>query len=153
MNYEQFKVHDWLCKNTLRSSNPWMLPALRFVDDANWHLTLILHLLGHMVLIVPQVCKWVKFHIFRLSYMAFDFMNMWRFLHYINKPCLIPIGLHFSNEGNVTFWALLRTIWPLPTFDLGIHDFRIARWAPYIFKNTRLPAHCVPKARQMDAKT
>ena len=50
-----------------------------------------------MVLIGPQVCKWVKCNIFRLSYeltshdlwlsfVTFDLMNIWRFLHYINKP-------------------------------------------------------------------
>ena len=87
--------------------------------------------LGHMVLIGPQVCKWVEFYIFRLSYtltshdlwpssVTFDLMNMWRFLHYINKPSLVPIGLPtFSNEMNFTFWAHLTT-WPLMTFDLGI---------------------------------
>ena len=59
---------------------------------------------GHMVLIGPQVCKWVKSYIFRLSYkltlhdlwpsfVTFDLRNIWRFLHYINKPSLVPIGL------------------------------------------------------------
>ena len=60
-----------------------------------------------MVLNGPQVCKWVQFYIFRLSYkltshdlwtsfLTFDFMNMWKFLHYINKLSLVPAGLFFK---------------------------------------------------------
>ena len=74
---------------------------------------------GHMVLTGPQICKWVKFYILRLSYkltshdhwpsfMTFDLMNMHRLLHYIKKVSL-----------NFTFWAHL-TSWPLMTFNLGI---------------------------------
>ena len=65
---------------------------------------------GHMVLIGPEVCKWVKFYIFRLAYtlishelwlsfVTFDLMNMWRFPHYINKPSLVPIGLQLFKWG------------------------------------------------------
>ena len=64
---------------------------------------------GHMVLTGPQVCKWVKFYIFRLSYkltlhdlwpsfVTFDHKNM-RFLHYINKPSLVPIRLQLFKLG------------------------------------------------------
>ena len=83
---------------------------------------------GHMVLTGPQVCKWVKFYIFRLSYkltshdlwpsfVTFDLTNMWRFLHYINKLSLVPVGLQLFKWGES--WAHLTT-WPLMTFDLGI---------------------------------
>ena len=84
-----------------------------------------------MILIGPQICKWVKFDIFGLSYkltshdlwpsfVTFYLMNMWRFLHYINKPSLVPIGLPtFQMRWIFTFWAHLTT-WPLMTFDLGL---------------------------------
>ena len=75
---------------------------------------------GHIVLIGPQVCKWVKFYIFRLSYkltshdlwpsfVTFDVMNTWRFLFYIisiNRVGSQP-EFNFSNEVNFTFWAHL----------------------------------------------
>ena len=72
---------------------------------------------GRMVLTGPQVCKWVKSYIFRLSYkltshdlwpssVTFDLMNMWRFLHYINKPSLVPIGLQLFNWGHFYIFSL-----------------------------------------------
>ena len=116
-------------KNTSRSPDQKCRLPSRFVDDVNhdtwpWSHTCW----GHMVLTGPQVCKWVKFYIFRLSYkltshdlwpsfVTFDLMNMWKFLHYINKSSLVSIGLNFSNEGNFTFWAFYD-LWPwYMTFD------------------------------------
>ena len=100
------------------------LPS-RFVDDANWHLTLISHLLGHMVLTGPQVHKWVKFYIFRLSYkltshdlwpssVTFDLMNMWRFLLYINKLSLVSIRLLLSKWGEFYIFS--------PSYNLTSDD-------------------------------
>ena len=90
---------------------------------------------GHMVLIGPQVCKWVKFYIFRLSYkftlhdlwplfVTFDLMNMWRFLHYINKPSLVPIGIQLFKWGEFYIFSpsynlTSDNLWPWYTFDLG----------------------------------
>ena len=54
---------------------------------------------------------------------TFDLMNMWRVLHYINKPSLIPIGLHLFKWGE--FYILSPSynltsddLWPwYMTFD------------------------------------
>ena len=91
--------------------------------------------LGHMILIGPQLCKWVKFYIFSLSYkltshhelwpsvVTYDIMNMWRFLHYINKPSksLVLVDLNFSTEVNFTFCAHLTT-WPQMIFNLVLRS-------------------------------
>ena len=82
---------------------------------------------GHMVLTGPQVCKWVKFYIFRLShkltsnnlwpsFVTFDLMNIWRFLYYINKLSLVPIGLPtFQMRWILHFEPILQLDlrWPL----------------------------------------
>ena len=73
---------------------------------------------GHIVLIGPQVCKWVQFYIFRLSYkmtshhlwpsfVIFDLMNMWRFLHYINKPSLVHVLIYPSTS--LIFMSIICT--------------------------------------------
>ena len=85
---------------------------------------------GHIVLICPQVCKWVKFYIFRLSYkstsydlwplfVTFNLMSMWRFLHFINKPNLVAIGLQLFKWGK--FYILELDLWWL-TLAL-VYDF------------------------------
>ena len=81
---------------------------------------------GHMDLTGPQVCKWVKFYIFRLSYkltshdlwpsfVTFDLMNMWRFLHFINKLSLVPMGLQLFKWGE---FYILRPSYNLTSDDL-----------------------------------
>ena len=80
----------------------WMMQ----IDSWHWSHTCW----DHMILIGPQVRKWVKFDIFGLSYkltshdlwpssVTFDLMNMWKFLHFINKPSLVPIGLQLFKWG------------------------------------------------------
>ena len=88
-----------------------------------------------MVVIGPSVCKWVKFYIFRLfytlnshdlwpSFVTFDLMNMWRFLHYINKPSLLPIILQVFKRGHFHIFSLqLDLRWPLTLIsDLWPHQ-------------------------------
>ena len=86
---------------------------------------------GHMVLTGPQVCKWVKFYIFLSSYkltshnlwpsfVTFDLVNMWGFLHYINKPSLVPIRLQLFKWGE--FYILS------PSYNLTSDDL----WPWYV---------------------
>ena len=81
---------------------------------------------GHMVLIGPQVCKCTKFYILRLSYklishdlwpsfVTIDHMNLWRFLHFINKPNLVPIGLQLFKWGE---FYILSPFYNLTSDDL-----------------------------------
>ena len=84
----------------------------------------------------PQICKWVKFDIFGLSYkltshdlwpsfVTFDPVNMWRFLH----------------EVNFTFWAHFTT-WPLMTFDLSIWPLTTWKYKEsYIVSTRRFSNH------------
>ena len=81
---------------------------------------------GHMVLTGPQVCKWVKFYIFRLSEIDFTWpltfiCDLWPHEHVTvsTNQVWFQSDFNFSNEVNFTFWAHLTT-WPLMTFDLGI---------------------------------
>ena len=85
-----------------------------------------------MVLIGPQVCKWVKFYIFRLTnwpHMTFG-LHLWPLTSWtcegyytiINKPSLVPTGLQLFKQGKFyisspsynlisdDFWP---DIWPL----------------------------------------
>ena len=74
-----------------------------------------------------QVCSWVKLNIFRLSFkkltsldpwpsfVTFDPINMWGFIHYSINPVWFQSDLNVSNEVNFAFYT-----WPLMTFDLGI---------------------------------
>ena len=124
----------------MQSPNHLCCLPLWFVDAANWHLTLIPHLLGHMVLILisPQVCKWVKSYIFTLSYkltshgqtniphMTYD-LHLWHLTSWtcegsyiISMPQVwFQLNFTLSNEANFIFWAHL-TAWPLMIFDLGM---------------------------------
>ena len=84
----------------------------------------------------PQICKWVKFDIFGLSYkltshdlwpsfVTFDPVNMWRFLH----------------EVNFTFSAHFTT-WPLMTFDLSIWPLTAWKYKEsYIVSTRRFSNH------------
>ena len=89
---------------------------------------------GHMVLTGPQRCKWVKYYIFRLlhkltshalwpTFVKFDLMNMWRFLHFINKLSLVPAGLQLFKWGEFyilgpSYSAISDYLWPwYMTFD------------------------------------
>ena len=93
-----------------------------------------------MVLIGLQVCKWVKLYIFMISYkltshdpwplfVTFDFMNIWRFLHYINNPSLVPIGLQLFKWGEFYILSPILQLdlwWPLTARTYkGFHNVLI----------------------------
>ena len=101
-----------------------------------------------MVLIGPQVCKWVKLNIFRLSYnltshnlwpwfVTFDLRNMWRFLHCINKPSSVPIKLQLFKGGE--FYTLS------PSYNLTSND--LWPWhiplTPWTYKGSHVPINQV----------
>ena len=58
------------------------------------------------------------------SYMTFDHMTIWKFLCYINKPSLVPIGLQFFNWDQFYIFSLSYNLtsydlWPwYLSFDL-----------------------------------
>ena len=85
-------------------------------------------------LLVIKYAEWVKFHIFRLSYqltshqlwpsfVTFNLIHMWRFLHNINKPSLVPITLQLFKWGEFyilspSYNVTSNDIWPCyMTFD------------------------------------
>ena len=80
-----------------------------------WWMTLIPHLLGHMVIISPQVCKWVKFYIWLTCILASGIICKW-VKFYIFK-C--------ASESNFTFSSYL-TNWSHMTFDL--HLWPLTSW-------------------------
>ena len=103
---------------------PGRLPS-RFVDDVNCHM-IIPHLLGHMVLMVLNSMfaneSNFKFIVEVISqtdlWLKSDFRNIWKFLHDINKPNMVPIKHQLQKE--VIFWSgggKCVTTWPRMTFD------------------------------------
>ena len=108
ISMERFKGGNWEKKNIL--FGPWIVVVtcrcslwIMHIDTWPWSHTCW----DHMALTGPQVCKWVKFCIFRQigftwpSFVTFKNMNMWKFLHYINKPSLFPSGLQLLKWGEV----------------------------------------------------
>ena len=100
------------------------------MDDANWHLTLIPHLLrshGFNWSSRKQMSQTLHLQANKLtshdlwpSFVTFDLLNMQRLLHYINKPCLVLIGFQLFKWGkSFTSWAHLSN-WLLMTFEFGI---------------------------------
>ena len=98
----------------------WMIQ----IDISPWSYTCQ----GHMVLIGPQVCKWVKFYftgyLINWHHMTFD-LHLWPLTSWVCEGSYIiwinqvwfQSNFNFSNEVNFTFWANLAT-WPQMTFDL-----------------------------------
>ena len=118
-----------LMKNTLWFPDLSCRPPLRFVD-ANWRLTLIPHLLGHMVLIGPQACNRVKFYIFRLFYKLTSH-NLWPQEH-VKVPTLYQknkynsIRLQHSKMRWISHFEPILQLhlwWPLTlVYDIWLYE-------------------------------
>ena len=124
--------------NTSRSPVHWCRLPSQFVDDANWHLTLIPHLLGshgsnwsssmqmspilHFQAII-QIDLTVSHDIWPSSE-TFDLMNMWRFLYCINKKKIwFQSDISFQTRWILHFEHILQLDlwWPL-VYDLWPHE-------------------------------
>ena len=121
----------------------------QFVDDAKLTSDLNPTPWGHMVLFGQVFKKWVKFYIFRLSYtftsydlwlsfVTFDLMNMWSFIHFANKPSLVPIGLQlFKIRVNFTFLS--------PSYNLTSDDLWRPWYMTFDHMNIQRVLHCINK--------
>ena len=104
---------------------------LRFVDGANWHVTVIPYLLGshgstwsssmqmsqilHFQTILQNELTWpLDLHLWTLTLWTCEGSYIISIIQVWFQSDFI-----FSYEVNFTFWAHLTT-WPLMTFDLGI---------------------------------
>ena len=134
---------DWNTTNRLCSSQtykilrgPWVATWRRSLDDVNWYLTLIPHPLGShgfnfsLSMQMRQKLTFLGYltnssicitHELWPSFVTFHLMNMWRFLHNINKPSLVPIGLQLFKWGH--FHILSITTWTQMTFDLDMQPW------------------------------
>ena len=103
---------------TFLHSHECPLPS-QFVNDADWHLTLIPHLLGShrsnwtSSLQMSQIWHFLQLDDLWPLYVTFDLMNICRFPCNVHKPSLIPLGLQLFKWDHLYIFSPPITIHPL----------------------------------------